>query len=204
MQKQTTCHIIGISGGSGSGKTTFARQLHLKLGESISNMLAQDHYYIDQSARFTSDGESVNFDHPDSIDFELLQQHLLQLKAGKSIEVPIYDFATHKRLLKTKRLQPPPVLLLDGTLILSQPKIRECLAESFFIDTPEEVRYARRLSRDVAERGRKPEGVQKQFLKQVKPMHDLFVEPSKGFATQIVSGNSSFDAPVNEWARKHL
>ncbi|MBC7693505.1 MAG: uridine kinase [Methylotenera sp.] len=204
MEKKTTCHIIGIAGGSGSGKTTFTKQLHKTLGESISMALAQDHYYIDQSARFKSDGEDVNFDHPGAIDFALLHEHLLLLKAGKSIEVPIYDFATHKRLIKTTRLLPPPVLLLDGTLILSQPGIRDCLSESFFIDTPEEVRYERRLSRDVAERGRKPEGVQKQFLKQVKPMHDLFVEPSKAFATQIVSGNLSFDVPVSEWARKHL
>jgi uridine kinase len=193
--------IVGIAGGSGSGKTTFARALAAELGLRECSVLSQDHYYIDQSARFTGDGESVNFDHPDAIDFALLRRHLLALKSGETIGVPIYDFATHTRRAETTLFKPAPVVLLDGTLILSQEALRPCLDVTFFIECAEVVRYERRLRRDVKERGRKPEGVRKQFDRHVKPMHDLFVEPSKMFAQHRLSGEASLADVISHWAK---
>jgi uridine kinase len=193
--------VIGIAGGSGSGKTTFARAIEKALGPGQSAVLSQDHYYIDQSARFTGDGESVNFDHPEALDFPLLRDHLLALKAGRGIDVPVYEFATHKRLARTERFEPLPVILLDGTLILSQELIRPCLDLSFFVGCPEKVRFERRLERDVRERGRTPEGVRKQFERQVKPMHDLFVEPSQEHASHRLSGERSVLEAAELWAK---
>jgi uridine kinase len=186
-----SCFIIGISGGSGSGKTTFAKRVQSALGAEVCQVLSQDHYYIDQSAKFTGDGESVNFDHPNALDWPLLASHLKQLSEGDPIEVPVYDFATHRRLRETEPFAPSTCVVVDGTLILSQPEIRKYLKKSIFIDTPEKVRFERRLKRDVEERGRTAEGVQKQFLRQVKPMHDEFVEPSKNFADLVLKDDQS-------------
>lgn len=179
-------YIIGVAGGSGSGKTYFARELHRILGDDQCTILYQDNYYIDQSHRFDGDGGSVNFDHPSSLDFDLLAEGLSILKQGKSIEVPIYEFATHKRLTKTITCEPKKIILVDGILILDSPVVRAQLDEAIFFDTPEELRFQRRLERDVVERGRTPEGVKKQFDLQVRPMHDLFVQPSKVHAQTVV------------------
>lgn len=180
--------VIGVAGGSGSGKTFFAQALAKRLGPEQAFVLYQDNYYIDQSKKFDHDGGSVNFDHPNAIDFDLLSEHLKQLKNGADIHVPIYDFATHSRLEKTKIQEHKKVVIVDGILILSQPKLRELFDESVFVHTPETIRFERRLIRDVQERGRTQEGVKAQFEAQVKPMHDMFVEPSKQFATQVSSG----------------
>jgi uridine kinase len=193
------CRIIGVSGGSGSGKTTFVRLLQKRLGETACAVLSQDHYYIDQSARFHGDGEDVNFDHPDALDFKLLAEHLRSLRLGQAIEVPVYDYVTHKRKPETERFQAVPLVILDGTLILSQPAIREQVDISVFIDTPEKIRLERRLRRDTIERGRTEDGVMKQFTRQVKPMHDAFVEPSKTFATHVASGMEAFELKLAEW-----
>lgn len=190
--KSVSTIIIGISGGSGSGKTTFARQLLEHLGDDRCAILAQDHYYIDQSAHFKGDGENVNFDHPSAIDFELLRQHLLALKGGNPVEVPIYDFVTHTRQRECTPFACRSYVILDGTLILSQEGIRECLDHSVFIEAPERVRFERRMRRDTMERGRLPEGVRKQFVNQVKPMHDQFVEPSRAHAHFTFSGLGDF------------
>ena len=199
--------IIGISGGSGSGKTTFARGLKQAF-ESLPGrsghcgVIAQDSYYIDQSHIFRGDGENVNFDHPDSLDFPLLARQIVELRAGSTIDVPIYDFPTHKRRAERTRFEPRPLIIIDGTLILSQPPIRELLDWSIFIEASETVRYDRRFKRDLVERGRQPEGIRKQFERQVKPMHDLFVEPSKIHATEILSGEAGFEAHLSRWAAK--
>ena len=194
--------ILGISGGSGSGKTTFAEllnsRLHESFGESVCSVLAQDSYYIDQSSRFDHDGGSVNFDHPDAIDFELLGHHLFDLKRGKSVEVPIYDFKTHSRLDQVKSFDGREIILVDGTLILSQECVRNVLDLSVFIDTPEQLRFDRRLRRDIEERGRTPEGVHKQFYSQVKPMHDLFVGPSMDHADFCASDLLGFDTLLDQ------
>ncbi|MFA6236879.1 MAG: uridine kinase [Bacteriovorax sp.] len=178
--------IIGVAGGSGSGKTYFARELQRILGDNNCTILYQDNYYIDQSHRFDGDGGSVNFDHPDSLDFDLLAEGLSLLRTGKSIEVPIYEFATHKRLNETIVCAPKKVILVDGILILDSHAVRAQLDEAVFFDTPEELRFQRRLHRDVHERGRTEEGVKKQFERQVRPMHDQFVQPSKIHAQTIV------------------
>ncbi len=197
--------IIGVTGGSGSGKTTFARMLHekicQKLGPSTCAILSQDSYYIDQSANFKGDG-SVNFDHPSSIDFPLLAEHLKLLKSGKSIPVPSYDFVTHARSAERNPFAVLPVVILDGMLILSQEIIRPLLDYSIFIDAPENVRYERRLHRDVRDRGRTPEGVKIQFESQVKPMHDQFIEPSKTHASLVVSSLQRFDGPIKDILEK--
>lgn len=183
--------IIGVSGGSGSGKTTFARALMDFLGEENCSILLQDAYYFDQSRNFKGDG-SINYDHPNAIDFSLMALHLKLLKESKDIQVPQYCFKTHKRLPKVTEFPSKKVIITDGILILSQPRVREVLDHSVFIDTPEEVRFQRRLERDVNERGRTAEGVKKQFAESVKPMHDQFVEPSKKFANVIYSGTADF------------
>jgi uridine kinase len=189
--------VIGISGGSGSGKTTLALELAKHLGQRAV-VLYQDSYYIDQSHRFDGDGGAVNFDHPECLEFSLLAQHLKQLKKGAAIEVPQYDFATHKRIPATQHLASHAFILVDGTLLLSQPDIRECLDLKVFVKANEKLRYSRRLARDVAERGRTPEGVEKQFRLQVKPMHDDFVEPSMAHADLVVSGEVSIQDCVNK------
>lgn len=193
--------LIGVAGGSGSGKTTFAKRLREKIGQELCGVLAQDSYYIDQSNKFDHDGGAVNFDHPNSLDFSLMADHLKILKSGKSVPVPIYDFATHKRLANTESLLPQKIIFVDGILIFSQPNIVECLDFKIFIDCPEELRFERRLNRDVKERGRTPDGVKNQFFKQVKPMHDEFVAPSKDVACDIVNV-SNFDLKVEEWFNK--
>lgn len=191
--------IVGVAGGSGSGKTTFAKRLLLKLGSDNCAIIGQDSYYIDQSHRFDRDGGAVNFDHPSAIDFQLLEQHLIALKSGQAIEVPIYDFATHKRLPETVKVLPHPIILVDGILILSQVNVRAHFDYAVFIDTPEDLRFARRLKRDVEERGRTKEGVTAQFMGQVKPMHDQFVEPSKHFSTNLVNVDN-FDSELDNFA----
>jgi len=171
--------LIGVCGGSGSGKTTLARQLQKFWGFESSGILFQDAYYIDQSANFDHDGGSINYDHPDSLDFDLMYENLLNLKKGKSVQIPIYDFETHKR--KKERLLFPKkrIILVDGILLYSQEKIVSILDHQVFVDTPEEIRLNRRIERDTTERGRTKEGVLSQFYAHVKPMHDQFIEPYK-------------------------
>ena len=184
--------VVGIAGGSGSGKTTFGRGLRSALGDDVSGILSQDSYYRDLHEQFDGDGGRVNFDHPDSLEFELMVAHLIALKAGQTVQVPRYDFATHSRLPATDTFAGRPFVIVDGILLLSQPAVRAQLDLSIFIDTAEPVRFARRLARDVRERGRTPEGVRKQFDAQVKPMHDLFVAPSRASADRVISGEVDF------------
>lgn len=167
--------FLGICGGSGSGKTTLAREIQWSLGFDRCSVLSQDSYYKGLSDFFA--GGAINFDHPHSLEFDLLVQHLKELGSGNSIQVPSYDFSTHRRLNETQLVKPKPVIILDGILILSDARVREVLDEVVFLQVDEDLRFARRLERDVRERGRTAEGVHAQFYNQVKPMHDLFVEP---------------------------
>lgn len=192
--------IIGVAGGSGSGKTTFVKRLVDSLKDNCA-LISQDNYYHDQSDKFDHDGGSVNFDHPDSLDFDLMRKHLEVLKKGFAIESPRYDFATHTRSKKTDTLMSKPIIIIDGILILSAPQIVEMLDHKIFIDCNEKLRFQRRLKRDVEQRGRTPEGVENQFFKQVKPMHDEFVEPCKKCASDIV-GIENFDEKVSYWLEK--
>jgi uridine kinase len=196
--------VFGISGGSGSGKTTFTKLLFERLNDSIqpdkinANILAQDNYYLDQSHKFDHDGGSVNFDHPNSIDWDLFRKHILELKNHKEIQMPIYDFATHKRKSEFILITPKPYILLDGILILHLEEVRKLMDYKIFIQTNEELRFHRRMLRDTIERGRTIAGVTEQFERQVKPMHDLFVETTAQFADKIISGESAFDKSLNE------
>lgn len=192
-------YIVIISGGSGSGKTTFAKALLKGLGEENIQILHQDNYYVDQSDQFDGDGGSVNFDHPQSLDLCLMLEQVCALKNGKSVEIPAYDFATHSRKKNTQTFKPKPILIIDGTLAMAQKKIREISDLIIFIECEEKLRFSRRLKRDMAERGRTEEGVKSQFLNQVAPMHDQFVEPSKAFASVIVTVKN-FNKTVKEVA----
>jgi len=186
-------YVLGVAGGSGSGKTYFASALRKLVGEQSCSIILQDNFYFDQSERFDFDGGSVNFDHPDSIDFELLARCVQTLKLGEVAEIPIYDFVTHKRVPSMTSVEPRPLIIVDGILVLHSESVRKQLHQSIFFDTPEPVRFARRLERDVLERGRKEEGVRAQYEKQVRPMHDQFVEPSKRSADIVMTENDSFD-----------
>jgi uridine kinase len=191
-----------VAGGSGSGKTYFARALQAELGDSVCEIVYQDNFYIDQSKRFDFDGGSVNFDHPDALDFSLLASCLGDLKAGLPVEIPIYDFVTHSRASRTLPVAAKPVILVDGILIFHSDPVRALFDDLVFFDTSEELRFQRRLERDTKERGRNPEGVKNQFFRQVKPMHDQFVEPSKRHAHTVVKDEGAFAAVLASYCEK--
>lgn len=173
-------YILALAGGSGCGKTTLARIIEQKFGEDQVEVIGQDHYYHDWE--LLKDREDINFDHPDSLDFDLLKNHLLALKSGSSIDIPLYDFCTNSRLSEKESKQAKSIVVVDGTMILGIEKLRNLFDYKVFIDIPEEVRFSRRLGRDVLERGRTEESVRHQFFNQVAPMHKLFVDSSKEFA----------------------
>jgi len=179
--------VVGIAGGTGSGKTTFAESIQEKLGEEVS-LISQDSYYRELTHLSMADRAQTNFDHPDSIDFELLREQIVQLQNGQAIEKPIYNFSTYSREETTETVSPTRVILVEGILIFSVPELRELLDIKVFIDTDADIRLLRRIERDINERGRTFPGVQKQYLATVRPMHDVFVEPSKQYADIIVPG----------------
>jgi uridine kinase len=184
--------LLGVAGGSGSGKTYFAQELQKKFGTDLCEIVYQDNFYIDQSKKFDKDGGAVNFDHPDAIDFETLAQALTQLKSGKKAQIPIYDFVNHARKKEMLTVHPKRLVIVDGILIFHAEKIRDLLDYKVFFNTPEDLRLIRRLQRDVKERGRTPEGVHAQFVSQVKPMHDRYVEPSAVFASTVITDLGDF------------
>lgn len=190
--------VVGVTGGSGSGKSTFAKMLQANLGERFCGILAQDRYYHDRHDHFDQDGGVVNFDHPDAVDFSLLIHNLKLLKSGQNVPVPCYDFRTHRRLLKEEIFPCRPLIVVEGILVLAERELRELFDFTFFIDTKEDLRFQRRLRRDVMERGRDEAGVRYQLEKHVKPMHELFVEPSRRFADRVVSGERSFGPIIEE------
>lgn len=204
IKRNNGVHLVGVAGGSGSGKTYFAAALCQRLGPQRCAIVYQDSFYFDQSARFDFDGGAVNFDHPDSIDFELLAAKLTQLKNGEAADLPIYDFKTHSRKRETERMESRPIILVDGILIFHSARVRALFDDLVFFDTDESLRYQRRMNRDVNERGRTHEGVQNQFLRQVKPMHDAYVEPSKVFARTTIQEIGEFDSILERYCQKLL
>jgi len=177
---------LGVAGGTGSGKTTVADAILDAVGRDRIASLAQDSYYRDVDWQSDEDLLNYNFDHPQALDSELLVAHLRSLKAGEAIEVPVYDFVTHRRTAETVRVKAKPVILLEGILLFVEPQLRQLLDFKIFVDTDSDVRLIRRIRRDIRERGRTLEDVMRQYLETVRPMHLEFVEPSKRWADVIV------------------
>ena len=178
--------IIGICGGTGSGKTTLARKIIETVGKENVILVEQDSYYRNMGDMPLDERRLANFDHPDSIDSEMLMNHLKRMKGGSSIEMPIYDFRTHTRSRETEHIEPKPVVIVEGILIFSEPRILSLLDVRVYVDTPDDIRFIRRLQRDIAERGRTTESVIQQYFATVRPMHFEFVEPSKRHADIII------------------
>jgi uridine kinase len=178
--------IIGISGGTGSGKTTVANRIleTVEAGEVV--FIQQDSYYRNLEDLPRDYRELANFDHPDALDNNLLVEHVRRLKAGEPIELPSYDFKTHQRLQETRYVEPKPIVIVEGILIFADPRLLEQLDIKVFVDTPDDIRFIRRLRRDLAERARTVESVIGQYLATVRPMHMQFVEPSKRYADVII------------------
>lgn len=179
--------IIGIAGGTASGKTSISRHIQ-EMYDDVTSVLIirQDDYYKDQSSKTMEERVLTNYDHPDSIDTDLLVEHVKALIDGKSIQKPLYDFVEHTRSKETEVCYPCDVLILEGLFVLQDPKIRELLDIKVFVDTEADIRFIRRLLRDVQERGRSMESVVNQYTSTVRPMHESFVEPSKKYADIII------------------
>jgi len=178
--------VIGIAGGSGSGKTTVAQAILQRVGPDRISFLQHDAYYKDLSGLPLAQRIEVNFDHPNSLDSELLTQHIRDLRDGRPIEVPVYDFSHHSRTTKTYTVQARGVILVEGILIFAEPYLRDLFDVKIYVDTDSDLRFIRRLQRDITERGRTTESVIKQYLNTVRPMHLEFVEPSKRYADIII------------------
>ncbi|MBM3152703.1 MAG: uridine kinase [Chloroflexi bacterium] len=178
--------VIGIAGGSGSGKTTVAQAILQRVGPERIAFLQHDAYYKDLSGLPPAQRAEVNFDHPNSLETSLLMQHIETLRDGQPVDVPIYDFSTHSRTERTFTVQPRRVILVEGILIFSEPGLRDLFDVKIFVDTDPDLRFIRRLERDLSERGRTTESVVKQYISTVRPMHLEFVEPSKRYADVII------------------
>jgi len=183
--------IIGVFGGTGSGKTTVVNQIVSDFNASDIQVISQDAYYKDNSSITYEERCLLNFDHPEAIDFELLYEHLKALKNGENIQQPIYDFKTHNRTDKTLQISPKKILILEGILIMNFPKLRSLLNLKVFIETNSDMRMERRVNRDITERGRTPKEVMERYLNTLKPMHDQFIEPMKMHADVIVENHEN-------------
>lgn len=178
--------IIGICGGTGSGKTTVTKKVVERVGAENILLIEQDSYYVDLAQISLEERRRVNFDHPDSVDFDSIAAHLTILKSGEPVEIPVYNFATHTREKENRLVKPKPITILEGILIFSQPQIVELLDVKIFIDTPADIRLMRRIRRDLEERGRSLEQTLAQYEKTIRPMHKKFVECSKDEADIII------------------
>jgi len=178
--------VIGVAGGTGSGKTTVASALLRRVGEDGISVLYHDAYYRDWADLPKDVLDRKNFDHPDSLETELLVRHVRALKEGMIVEAPVYDFKTHRRTRETRRVLPKRIVLVEGILLFAEPELRKLFDVKVFVDTDADVRLIRRIRRDIAERGRTFESVVEQYQATVRPMHLEFVEPSKRWADLIV------------------
>ncbi len=178
--------VLGVAGGTGSGKTTVARAILDAVGRERIAFLEQDSYYRDVAWQSDAHLLRHNFDHPSALDNELLVEQVTALKQGRAVEVPIYDFVRHRRTTRTRRAEPRPVVLLEGILLFVEPALRALLDFKIYVDTDADLRLMRRLKRDLAERGRSVDDVLRQYTETVRPMHLEFVEPSKRWADVII------------------
>jgi len=181
-----TSIVIGVAGGSGSGKTTVVRKIVDSLGPERVTLLDHDRYYRDRNDLRLEERAALNYDHPDSLETDLLERHVRELKAGRPVDVPQYDFTRYARLSQPEKFEPRRVLIVEGILIFTDAALRDLMDIKVFVDTDSDTRFIRRLQRDIAERGRTVESVIDQYQSTVKPMHLEFVEPSKRYADVII------------------
>ncbi len=188
--------IIGICGGTGSGKTTIARSIVEAVGRANVVLVEQDSYYRNLADMPLDERHQANFDHPDSIDSDMLVNHLMRLKQDLSVEMPLYDFVTHTRSEEIEIINPKPVVIVEGILIFAEPRVLDLLDVRVFVDTPDDIRLMRRLRRDINERGRTFERTLDQYERTIRPMHFEFVEPSKRHADIIIPEGSNTGVTV--------
>ena len=179
--------VIGIAGGTGSGKATLAKQLKNAFGDDIT-IISQDSYYKELGHLSVEERALVNFDHPNPLDFGLLREHLLKLKQFSAVNIPVYDFKTHMRSVEVTAVEPKHVIIVEGILLFAAPEVKDLFDVRIFVDTDNHIRLLRRIDRDMRERARSFGSIHAQYLATVKPMHDLFVEPSKQYAQLIIPG----------------
>ena len=199
--------LLGIAGGTGSGKTTLANRLVDSFGSDEVSILRHDNYYKRQDEMCYEERTKLNYDHPDAFDTELLCEHIRMLKAGKPIHMPLYDYSAHNRSDRTVLVHPAPVIVLEGILIFAEPSLCELMDIKVFVDTDADVRILRRIIRDVKERGRSLDSVINQYLTTVKPMHEQFVEPGKRRADIIIPEGGENKVALDmliERVHKHL
>lgn len=189
--------FIGIAGGSASGKTTVVKKIMKRFKHRNLRMIDTDSYYKDFSNLNPEERNNINFDHPKSIDFELLIEHIKLLKLGKSIEKPVYDFMTHLRTKETTTIEPTKIILLEGILIFTNPELMKILDMKIFVDTASDIRLMRRIERDMKDRGRSLESVKKQYFDTVRPMHIEFIQPTKVDADIIIPGSRNNTVSIN-------
>jgi uridine kinase len=178
--------VIGVAGGSGSGKTTVVRKIVEALDDARVSVIEHDRYYRDRNDLRLEERAALNYDHPDALETDLLVRHVNELRAGRSVEAPVYDFARHARRDETETITPRRALIVEGILIYTDPGLRKLMDVKVYVDTDDDTRFIRRLRRDISERGRTVESVIEQYMSTVKPMHLEFVEPSKRYADIIV------------------
>ncbi len=189
--------VIGIAGGSASGKTTVTNKILEHLDQNRVVVIQHDSYYKDLSQHKGLTPDKINFDHPDSLETELLIEHIKQLRSGKAIEQPIYSFTTHRRLKETHRIEPKEIIIVDGILILVEKLLRGLMDIKLFVDTDADERLIRRIRRDILERGRSIDTVMNQYMNTVKPMHLEFVEPSKHWADIIIPRGAENEVAID-------
>ena len=195
--------VIGVAGGTGSGKTTVARTLLDRIGRSAITFLQHDAYYRDLSHLPLEERETFNFDHPDALETELMVEHLERLRGGEPAEIPVYDFTRHVRREETVTAEPNPVIMVEGILVLAEKELRERMDVKVYVDTAADLRFIRRLRRDIQERDRSLESVIEQYRSSVRPMHLEFVEPSKRHADVIVP-EGGFNAVALDLLADHV
>lgn len=178
--------VIGVAGGSGSGKSTVTREVLTSIGPEMAAVVMQDDYYLDQSALSFDERCQTNYDHPQAFDWPLMMQQVQALCRGEPIEMPLYDFTLHNRSAKTITVKPSPVIVIEGLFALYDADLRSLMSLKVFVDTAADVRFIRRLQRDISERGRSTESVIHQYLETVRPMHKQFIEPTKRHADVIL------------------
>jgi len=189
--------VIGIAGGSGSGKTTIARKIADAVPASAVTILEHDAYYRDRPELSYEQRCQLNFDHPDSLETELLADQLAQLRRGQAVQVPIYDFKSHRRLPERRLMPPTPIIIVEGILVLTDARLRELLDVKVFVDTDPDIRAFRRIRRDIEQRGRTFESVREQYYRSVRPMHLEFVEPSKRWSDLIIPEGGDNDVALD-------